>query len=100
MSTVRLVSTTARWAALEYLVTDTPKKLKNAIEKTTPIAQARMVAGSTSCFAARMESSIVWNSCPHIFSEGQGMKENRIRNIIVVEKPMSPSHPTNFMGCT
>ena len=50
--TVRLVSITALCPAVEYLVTETPEKLKNAIETIKPRAQARIVAGATSSVIA------------------------------------------------
>ena len=100
INTVRLVSTTARCDGLLYFVTDTPKKLKKAMEKTTPIAQIKIVAGLTNSFMAKIGSSMVLSYWPHTFSEGQGMKANRIRKTIVVDSPTRPSQPTSFMGWT
>ena len=56
--TVLLVSTTALCDTDAYFVTETPKKLKNAIDTIIPKALIRTVIGLKSSFIARIGSSM------------------------------------------
>ena len=88
--TVLLVSTTALCDTEEYFVTETPRKLKNAMDIIIPRAQNKTPIGLTNSFIARIGSSMKSYGREQKFGPGHGINANIIIIMIDVVKPISP----------